>query len=316
MKERKVFAGIDLGGTNIKIGIITNGEILATTHIEAEADHSMRERLPVIRKTVDLLLTENHITQPQLRGVGLSFPSIVDNLNKKILSRYVKFADADELDLNQWSLDCWGVPLALENDARAALVAEWQYGAGRGYNNIVQVTLGTGFGSGVLINGQLFRGAHHVGGNLGGHVMVNFTGSPCNCGAYGCMETEASGWVVHDKWKDHPMYTASRLAKEAEITYRNIFKWASEDDLAKIILDHSLKAWSANVYNLVHNFDPEVVIMGGGIMMSGDLIVNHVQSFIDQYCWQPAGTVKVVRARHSEFAGMLGMAYLAGLEST
>jgi glucokinase len=120
---------------------------------------------------------------------------------------------------------------------------------------------------------------------------------------------------LHEKWKNHPLYSASRLAEGQEMTYKDVFQWAQHDDLAKVILDHSLKAWSANVYNLVHHFDPEVVIMGGGILKSGDLIVKHVQSFIDQYCWQPAGTVKVVRAKHSEFAGMLGMAYLAGLES-
>lgn len=308
---RKFYVGIDLGGTNIKIGLVQDGKILASDSIYAEADHSMRERLPVIRKAVDDLVDKSGFVRDQIGGVGLSFPSIVDDKNRKILTRYVKFSDADEVDLNQWSRDAWNVPLALENDARAALVAEWQYGAGKGYDNIVQVTLGTGFGSGVLIEGKLFRGAHHVGGNLGGHVMVNFKGDPCNCGAFGCMETEASGWVIHDKWKSDPMYLESKLAGEDKITYQSVFQFADEDELARKILEHSLQAWSANVYNLVHHFDPDVVIVGGGIMKSGDLIVRHLQDFIDRYCWQPAGTVKILPAQQSDFAGMLGMAYLS-----
>lgn len=307
----KVYVGIDLGGTNIKIGLVGNGKILASESIFADAEHSMRDRLPVIRKTVDELLIKTGYTQNKIGGVGLSFPSIVDNKNRKILSRYVKFSDADEVDLNQWSLEHWKVPLALENDARAALVAEWQYGAGKGYQNIVQITLGTGFGSGVLLEGKLFRGAHHVGGNLGGHVMVNFQGDPCNCGAFGCMETEASGWVIHDKWKSDPLYPESKLSREEKITYKSVFHWAQADALAAKTLKYSLQAWSANVYNLVHHFDPEVVIIGGGIMKSGDLIVRHLQEFIDRYCWQPPGSVKILPAQQSEYAGMLGMAYLA-----
>ncbi|MCB0686635.1 MAG: ROK family protein [Saprospiraceae bacterium] len=306
----KYYVGIDLGGTNIKIGVVKDGAILISDSISAESDHSMRERLPVIRETIDRLLQKKQIDTDRLGGIGLSFPSVVDDKNRRILSRYVKFSDADEIDLNQWAIDIWGVPLALENDARAALVAEWQYGAGQGFDNIVQITLGTGFGSAVLLEGKLFRGAHHVGGNLGGHVMINFQGDPCNCGAYGCMETEASGWVLHNKWKQDPLYRDSLLAREDNITYRTVFQY-QEDALSKKILAHSLQAWSANVYNLVHHFDPEVVIVGGGIMKSGDLIIHHLQDFVDQYCWQPRGSVKILAATHSEFAGMLGMAYLA-----
>lgn len=310
----KIYIGIDLGGTNIKIGIVSEGKIRASTSILADSGHGMSERLPAIEKAVNDLVIKNGFLPAQIGGVGLSFPSIVDNRNKKILSRYVKFSDALELDLNQWSIDCWGVPLAMENDARAALVAEWQYGSGRGYHHIVQVTLGTGFGSAVLINDQLFRGAQHVGGNLGGHTIVNFTGDPCNCGASGCLETEVSGWAIHDKWKGHPLYATSLLASREEISFKGVFQFAGQDTLADLILEHSLKAWSANIYNLVHHFDPEIVIIGGGIMKSGGLIVSHVQTFIDRYCWQTPGSVKVVAAEHSEFAGMLGMACLASME--
>src|SRR5699024_3396254 len=110
-----------------------------------------------------------------LGGIGISFPGIVDHINKKIISRYVKYRDAHKVDLRRWlEKNDWNdVPLVLENDARSALIGEWQYGAGKGWNNTLMVTLGTGMGSAVLINGELFRGANFLGGSLGGHMTID-----------------------------------------------------------------------------------------------------------------------------------------------
>lgn len=181
--------GIDLGGTNTKIGLVSGGAILATDKIHSHADEPMGRRLPQIKAAIDELLHKNDITTDTLAAIGLAFPSVVDNANKTILSRYVKFTDASEHNLNDWAQDSWGVPLALENDARAALIGEWMYGAGKDYQNIVMITLGTGVGSAVLIEGKLFRGSQHFGGNLGGHTVLNLHGDKCNCGAIGCVET-------------------------------------------------------------------------------------------------------------------------------
>ncbi|NND31400.1 MAG: ROK family protein [Saprospiraceae bacterium] len=309
----KIYVGIDLGGTNIKIGVVSNGQIIAQTALPAHAELPMQKNLPGIRDAINALLKSANLSHTDLGGVGISFPSVVDNQAKRILTKYVKFPGAESVDFNQWSMDCWNVPVALENDARAALVAEWQYGSGKGYKNIVLVTLGTGFGSAVLIDGQLFRGAHHAGGNLGGHTIINFKGQPCNCGARGCMETEASGWVLDEKWKIDPEFRESKLADEPQISFVKVFEWAAQDAFANKILSHSLHAWSANIFNLVHHFDPQIVIMGGGIMKSGDKIIPQIQKFLDDNIWQGSGVVKVVPATHTDFAGMLGMAYLASL---
>ena len=310
-----ISAGIDLGGTTIKIGVVQDGALLHSQTIQAASDQSMRKRLPIIESAINRAFTNLNLSLQALSAVGLAFPSIVDNKHKKILTRYVKFTDADEVDLNSWVTTCWGVPLALENDARAALVGEWQFGAGRGYQHIVMITLGTGVGSGVLLDGKLVRGAHHVGGNLGGHTIVNVGGSECNCGSLGCVETEASGWALHDNYKNDPKYRISKLSSQGKISYRKVFQYASQGDtFAKYIKDHSLKVWAANALNFVHNFDPEVLILGGGIMKSADQIIPFIQSFIDEYAWQPKGSIKVVAAEHENHAGILGMGYLAEQE--
>jgi len=310
-----IYVGIDLGGTNIKIGLVRNGHLLGHTSIRSLAEQTLGGRLPFIEEAILELLSGINASAERIAGVGLSFPSLVDNKSKKILTRYVKFTDADSLDLNGWSIRRWGVPLALENDARAALVAEWQYGAGRPYQNLVLVSLGTGFGTAVLIDGKLFRGAHHAGGNLGGHTIINAHGDLCNCGASGCTETEASGWVLHQKWKDHDLYKKSRLADGPEITFQSVFEWAEKGDaLALQIRSHNLKIWAASAYNLAHNFDPDAIIVSGGVMKSKDIIIPYLQSYVDQNIWQGTGAVKVLAAEQTEFAGVLGMAYLASLE--
>jgi len=310
-----IYIGIDLGGTNIKIGLVRKGHLLCHTSIRSMADQALGERLPFIEEAILDLLVKINASESAIAGVGLSFPSLVDNKSKKILTRYVKFTDADSLDLNGWSIQRWGVPLALENDARAALVAEWQYGAGRAFQNLVLVSLGTGFGTAVLIEGRLFRGAHHAGGNLGGHTIINAHGDICNCGASGCTETEASGWVIHQKWKDHDLYEKSRLSAGSEITFQSVFEWAEKGDaLATQIRAHNLKIWAASLYNLAHNFDPDAIIVSGGVMKSKDIILPYLQKHIDENIWQGPGAIKVLAAEQTEFAGVLGMAYLAGLE--
>src|SRR3990170_7444612 len=95
-----------------------------------------------------------------------------------------------------WAMERWGVPLVLENDARAALVGEWQYGAGKDCDNVVLITLGTGVGTAALINGKLLHGKHFLAGSLGGHMSINLHGDVCNCGNLGCVESEASTWAL------------------------------------------------------------------------------------------------------------------------
>jgi len=303
--------GVDLGGTSIKIGLVKAGKVLIHTEIEAEADISFADKLPHIKQSIDQLLRDKKLFKSDLGGIGMAFPSIVDSKKMKILSKYVKYADADNIDLQKWARDAWGIPLLLENDARAALVGEWQMGAGRGARNLVFISLGTGVGSAVIIDGKLLKGAHFLAGNLGGHMIINFKGEPCNCGSFGCVETEASGWVLAQKFGDYPGLKQKEWAKDAPISFESIFTQAKKGDmLAKEIRDRCLKAWAAATINLVHAFDPEVIVMGGGIMKSKDQILPFIQEYVDTYTWLPPGTIKIVPAQQVKLAGIIGMAYL------
>ncbi len=306
-----IYIGVDLGGTSIKIGLVRTDRLLAQMEIEAQAHVRFEIVLPRIAATVNALLAA-HAEGAQPGGIGLSFPGIVDDLNRKILSGYVKYPGAHEVDLPAWARETWGIPLALENDARAALVAEWQFGAAQGYRHAVLMTLGTGVGSAVLMDGRLLRGAHHMGGNLGGHMVIQYRGHACNCGSRGCLETEASTWALPARYGQDPRLPGSLLADANPLDFRAVFAASDAGDaLATEIRDHCLQAWAAGAINLVHGFDPEVLILGGGIMRSGGQIAAFVRHHLDTYSWLPPGTVQVLPAQQAQDAGLLGMAYLA-----
>lgn len=300
--------GIDMGGTRIKMGLVNEGKIWVSKKIEASAHMSLKDRLVEIKKEVDGILSENNISPT---GIGIAFPGIVDSNQDKILSRYVKYPDAQRVDIHKWAWDNWEIPLKLENDARAALIGEWQYGAGKNCDNLVLITLGTGVGSAVLINGQMLRGKHFLAGNLGGHMTINIHGTHCNCGNIGCLESESSTWVLQHKVTNSPLFQTSTLSLEEEINFNVLFKRANQgDELAIQVRESCLKAWSVGVINLLHAYDPERIIIGGGIMKSKDIIIPYIKEMIGKYSWIQKDEIEVTSAEQIENAGILGVCHL------
>lgn len=302
----------DLGGTSIKLGILIEGNLLAASKIEANAAESINLNLGRISAVAREMLDQQNLEVSSVGGIGLTFPGIVDNQNARVLSQYVKYKDAYGFDFRGWAEQEWGVPLALENDARAALLGEWVKGAGKGCNNLVMLTLGTGVGSAVLLEGKLLRGVHNLAGNLGGHMSINVHGVACNCGFIGCLETEASTWAIPLKARMHPLFEESSLSRATALDFEMIFEHGSQGDaLAQALVEDCLMAWGVGVVNMIHAYDPEIIIIGGGIMEKKDLILPRLQHLVKKYAWAPAADkIKVIAAEQVTFAGLLGMEYL------
>ncbi|HVU58941.1 MAG TPA: ROK family protein [Puia sp.] len=302
---------IDFGGTRVKFGIIgEGGKIVAVDQVKALPESSIEDNLKMITQQ-SLLSFKEHFSSHSLSGVGIALPSIIDTESNKVVSRYVKYTSALDFDFNDWAKREWGAPLALENDARAALVGEWQYGAGKGCNDIVLLTLGTGVGSAVLVGGKLFKGKHLLAGSMAGHISINVNGDPCNCGFFGCLEREASTWALPSIIEKHLHLTESSLSKIASPQYSHLFEEAEKGDaLATSLLDQSLRAWGTGVVNLIHAYDPEMIIIGGGIMRQEQKILPYIQRMVDRYAWLPPGTTRLTAAIQVDYAGLLGMEYL------
>ncbi len=301
---------IDLGGTAIKFGIVEKGSLIDASQIPADAKGKLETNLERASEGLQRLLSSHQIQLNQLKGIGISFPGIVDSVQHRVISRYVKYGDATGFDFTAWGKQHWQLPLILENDARAALIGEWQYGAGKGYTNIGMITLGTGLGSAVLINGKLLRGENFIAGNLWGHTSVNLNGGLCNCGYVGCLETEASAWVLKEKLKSYTGYEQSSLFVR-DIVFGDVFNEAERrDEIANEMMKQCLHAWGICAVNMVHAYDPQLLVFSGGVMEQASVILPHIQTMIDKYAWLTPGTVKVVKSEQVAYAALLGLEYL------
>ncbi|MFZ4474730.1 MAG: ROK family protein [Saprospiraceae bacterium] len=302
-------AALDLGGTRIKFGLISNGQCVVTSSLAIPSSERFATVLPLIEAEIYRMMRECGFTR--LDGIGMAFPTIVDSDRMRLLYQYVKYTDANDLDLTTWAKARWNATLVMENDARAALVGEWQFGAGKGVDNLVMVTLGTGVGSAALVNGRLLKGSHYLAGNLGGHQTIRFDGKRCNCGNVGCLESEASSWALPEMIKQHVLYPESPFAQGENSDFEAVFRLATAgDSLAISIRDHCLEAWAAGILNLVYAYDPDRIVLGGGVMHSAALILPFIQQKIAQAAWLPANAVQVVAAQQPDWAGVLGMGYL------
>ncbi|HMQ08424.1 MAG TPA: ROK family protein [Saprospiraceae bacterium] len=306
--------GIDIGGTRIKVGILKDGKLKTTSLYDVQYQNSLQKELPHLESIINQQIRE-HLDNEPLNGFGISLPCIVDSRNNMILSNYIKFPDATSLDLEHWVNKNWNTHLRLENDARSALVGEWQYGAGQHINNLVMITLGTGLGSAVLIDGSILRGHGHVAGNLAGHMTIDFQGVVCNCGDIGCTEAVASTWSISDNLEYFKtLFPDTDCINIPEIPdYQWVFNHAqSENPFAQWLRHRSLEAWSAMIKNLIYAYDPSLIILSGGLMGSEHMIVPYFQTKIKEYSWLNDRPVQIKKAMHAEWAGVLGVAWLAG----
>jgi glucokinase len=302
---------IDAGGTRIKIGLVQNERIITRRTIPAVSGDGLTPRLPIIEQEVNQLLGEHGLSNDDLQGVGLSIPGIVDVKAMKVLEIHGKYDDVKSLNLQEWVKNTWGVSFVMEGDARSALTGAWQYGSGKGVNDLVLITLGTGIGTAVVMDGQVLYGKQYQAGILGGHFIIDQNGNSCNCGNVGCAESHASSWNLSYIAKQHELFSSSKLAKVDQLDFEIIFKLARQGDQCAIDLrDSCIDVWATTAINLIYAYDPELVLFAGGIMKSADVIIPRVQEKVNARGWAPGQQVRVAVEENLDDAALLGLAYL------
>lgn len=308
MKE--FFVGIDLGGTRVKMGLVAGGVVLANRIIPAQAAGGLAACLPQLQFEAESMIGGLQLPMAGLRGVGFAFPGLVDTKQKKITFTNRKYDDATGIDLAQWTYDTWKVPFVIDNDAHMAAIGEWKYGAGRDTDDMVMMTIGTGIGSAAIMEGRLLRGKHFQAGCLGGHFTIQFTGGRCNCGNTGCAEIYGGSWGLKNRIEQHALYTGSLLKQAATLDFAAVFENARKDDpLSLIILEESMDAWAATMGNLVLAYDPEIVVLGGGVLKSADIILPCLQQKMKQLSWSPWGEVTLRASVLQEDAAIMGIVH-------
>lgn len=302
----------DIGGTRIKLGVVKDRTLLAWDSIEARSHEGLRPQLPRIAQALRSLCVTAGILYGDCNALGVAFPSLIDVDTGRVLSAaYGKYSDAPGIDLSKWAREEFGLSLVMENDARVAQLGEWQAGAGRGCDDFVMVTLGTGIGTSALIGGHLLRGKHGQAGALAGHITVRQGGRLCICGNRGCAEAEASTAVLPHIARERADFLQSGLRSLDVIDYATVFHLARKGDVCALALRaHSIEVWSALIVSLIHCFDPERVVVGGGIMAGAADCIADIERSVRAHAHTPWGRVEIVPALLGDAAALIGAAYL------
>ena len=313
MKEKKKSIALDIGGTRIKIAVVTDGTVEDFTVLPSLSHLPLKDRLCDIENAVKKLVGKN---TDGFFGMGIAMPCLVNPEKKRATEIYAKFTDAPELDLAAWSKEKFGLPIVMEQDSKAALLGEANFGAAKGYKDIVMVILGTGVGTAVMLDGRLLNGKHFSAGSLGSHIVIEMkNGRKCTCRGRGCLEAYTSGWALPSLIKDHPDYGKSLFSKEKTLDFRALEKLVGKGDrVAEDRLDTVVTALRAGLISFIHAYDPEVVVLSGGPLKMGDLFVKPLLDGINDFIWGNGRKVDFVTAENPDVSVLLGLHYLAEKE--
>ena len=311
MKEVETI-GADLGGTKLAVGVINAGAETTWKDEVPSRGYSQEE-------VIDLLVREverARDARPAVAAVGLGIPARIDFESGHAIDTVN--LDFEEFPVKDLIEEKTGLPAFVDNDGNLAMMAEALYGAAQGARNALMLTLGTGIGGGVWINGEIFRGTTGAGAELG-HVVVEIDGPPCqgNCPGRGCVEVFASGTGIGRMGQEAAMAVPnSALGKVAAtgtaITAREVNDAAMAGDAAAIgVVERVGHYLGTALVSLSNIFEPEVIVLGGGAMALGELILEPTRREIASHALKPMDQTPVVAAQLGPSAGMIGAASLA-----
>lgn len=298
--------GIDLGGTTVKIAFFEEtGTLLSAWEIPTRTEDGGSHILPDIAASVSQYLQAHHIDRSQVIGAGLGVPGPVNSqgmVNKCVNLGWGVF------NVSQTLSDLLGIPVKAGNDANVAALGEYWKGGGAGSTSMVMVTLGTGVGGGIVLDGNLLHGAHGSGGELGHMVQDKHEQARCGCGKQGCVEQycSATGLVTLAKRYLAAHNTPSRLWG-SELTAKAVFDAAKAEDAAALeILQQYYDHLGQFLASMCCVIDPDVVVLGGGVCKAGQMLLDGIRPYFDKYVFHAARGVRFALAQLENDAGAYG----------
>jgi glucokinase len=312
MKE--VLAGIDIGGTKIAIALETpSGERVATRRLPTQAEAGAYAILENISRAVEEMLSENEV---EIISIGVGSPAPLD-VEKGLILSPSNLRDWDRFPIVSLLNERFKVPVTLDNDANVAALGEYIYGAGRGYRNIFYVTISTGIGGGIIINGEIYHGVANGAGELG-HAVAQPGGVRCNCGSTGCLETICAGVHIARRARERlaggePSLINEMISDASEITAKTVVEAARRGDrLALEIWNETCLFLAIGVANIFTLLAPEVVVVGGGIAAAGELLFAPLREMIPRFVSMiPPEKINLVPAQLGAESGVCGALALA-----
>ncbi|HEL2220846.1 TPA: ROK family glucokinase [Streptococcus suis] len=314
----KKIIGIDLGGTSVKLAILTTeGEIQEKWSIKTNILDDGSHIVPDIIDSIKQRFDTHGLTKDDFLGVGMGSPGVVDSEAGTVIGAYNLNWKTFQLVKEQFE-SALGLPFFIDNDANVAALGEQWVGAGNNNPNVVFMTLGTGVGGGVIAAGNLIRGVKGAGGELG-HITVDFDEPfACTCGKKGCLETVASATgIVNLSRRYADQYAGDAKLKQMiddgqDVTAKDVFDLAKEgDDLALIVYRHFSEYLGVACANIAAVLNPAYIVLGGGVSAAGDFLLDGVRKvFAENSFPQIKESTQIVLATRGNDAGVLGAASL------
>jgi len=317
--EKRWIAGVDLGGTNIVVGLlpVEGGEVLG---LRSRPTDSVRGAKFVVDRMVALVeesiaeVTAAHgATRDAVAGVGIGSPGPLNRKTGTVINTpNLGWRNFPLRDLIGNALH---LPATLDNDANCATYGEWWLGAGRNVQNLVGFTLGTGIGGGIVMNGEIFHGCSDVAGEIG-HMTIEANGRRCKCGNYGCLEQYASGPAIATRAVEgietgvETLLTEMVSNKLEDITAAKVYEAAVEGDaFAQEIMHETAKFLGAGVANIINILNPEMVVIAGGVTQAGDRLFVPLRAEVRRRAFRSAQECcQIVPAELHGTAGVVGAA--------
>jgi glucokinase len=291
--------GIDIGGTNIKIGLVDKkGLVRARGHLSTkDFIHSKTKLIEAIVLGCQDILKKYGIKKSQVSGIGIGLPGLV-NTKKSLVYSLTNIPGWKNVPLKKIIEKKIKIPTFIDNDVNVMTLAEWKYGAGRGMKNMVCITIGTGLGGGLVINNQLYRGEGFAAGELG-HIPINEKGQKCNCGGWGCLETYAGNRYLNVRAKNifHKKITLEEITCKASLGEKKAIVFWKE------VAEHI----GNGLTGVVNVLNPSCIVIGGGIAKAHQHMFQTIRLTIKKRAMHVQGKmVRIVKSRLGSDAGIIG----------
>ncbi len=269
---------IDIGGTNFRVGLFNEGGQCQHVHEEPTSHEGGREWM--LRRLADRCASLAKNADSPVIACGVSFGGPVDHARQLVTS--VHSPGWNAFPLAQWFRETYKLPCEVENDANSGAIGEFRFGAGRGSQSLVYITISTGIGSGVILDGKVLRGKDGMAGEFG-HLPLSDSGVTCSCGAHGCLETLSSGTAIAREGRERATRSPGRAKRILElsrgepggITAKAVLQAASEaDPLATEILQETTRWLARGLLALIRILNPDKIILGGGVAQAGNVLLN------------------------------------------
>ncbi len=296
---------VDLGGSHASCAVLVDGVIRSSKMISAVTERvpGFESLLKEITRCLRSICYTLGVETTSADGLVFGFPGVVSPDGSTVTETNEKFDEARQFDFASWARKQLGVRCILENDARLALMGEHYRGAAAGFEDAALITLGTGIGTAVIIDGKIFRGGSGRTGCLGGHIPVVLGGRKCTCGNVGCAESESSTWALQAIAKTIPGYLQSPLSTHETLDFSTVFAYADEGDtVASSLLDRCFQVWSALAVAVFHAYSPAVLLFGGGVMARGNDILPVIRQHVTDHAWGANGSAVRAAALGSDAA--------------